>query len=181
MGAACDYLMEIGMEKVEQYEHQLSKYLYEVRCCCWLTWWMGGVRTHTYTHTHIHPHTTQIINRQRLSEVEGVRIYGPKPGADGSQRAALCAFNTASVHASDLAFFLDHEGVAIRSGHHCTQPLHRLLDAKGSARASLYIYNTREDVDALIVKLRETMEFFGAFSSSSAAAGGGGGGAGGSA
>lgn len=119
--------------------------------------------------------------QQRLSEVEGVRIYGPAPGADGSQRAALCAFNTASVHASDLAFFLDHEGVAIRSGHHCTQPLHRLLYAKGSARASLYVYNTKADVDALITKLRETMEFFGAFSatSSSAGAGGGGGGGGG--
>lgn len=120
-------------------------------------------------------------NNQRLSEVEGVRIYGPKPGADGSQRAALCAFNTDSVHASDLAFFLDHEGVAIRSGHHCTQPLHRLLNAKGSARASLYVYNTKEDVDALITKLRETMEFFGAFQTGAAAGGAGGGGGGGGA
>ena len=111
--------------------------------------------------------------KQRLSEVEGVRIYGPQPGTDGSNRAALCAFNTASVHASDLAFFLDHEGVAIRSGHHCTQPLHRLLQAKGSARASLYVYNTRADVDALITKLRETMEFFGAFSAAPAGGGGG--------
>ncbi len=108
-----------------------------------------------------------------------MRIYGPKPGADGSQRAALCAFNTASVHASDLAFFLDHEGVAIRSGHHCTQPLHRMLQAKGSARASLYVYNTKEDVDVLVAKLKETMEFFGAFSASSSSSSSSSGGAGG--
>ena len=76
----------------------------------------------------------------------------------------MCAFNTEKVHASDLAFFLDQEGVAIRSGHHCTQPLHRLLGAKGSARASLYLYNTKEDVDVLITKLHETIDFFGNFS-----------------
>lgn len=128
MGAACDYLMSLGMDKVEAHEHELGKYLYE-----------------------------------KLSEVEGVRIYGPKPGPDGKGRAALAAFNTEQVHASDLAFFLDHEGVAIRSGHHCTQPLHRLLHAKGSARASLYTYNTKKDVDVFVAKLRETMEFFGNF------------------
>jgi cysteine desulfurase / selenocysteine lyase len=78
-------------------------------------------------------------------------------------RAALAAFNTDSVHASDLAFFLDQEGVAIRSGHHCTQPLHRLLGAKGSARVSLYLYNTVEEIDTFVAKLQETIEFFGSF------------------
>ena len=135
MGAACDYLMGVGMEKVEEHEHQLGKYLYE-----------------------------------RLSEVEGVRIYGPPPGKEGKGRAALASFNTDQVHASDLAFFLDHEGVAIRSGHHCTQPLHRMLHAKGSLRASLYVYNTKGDVDVFITKLKETMDFFGNFQSGGAGA-----------
>jgi len=75
----------------------------------------------------------------------------------------LVAFNSDKVHASDLAFFLDQEGLAIRSGHHCTQPLHRLLGAKGSARASLYFYNTKEEVDTFITKLQETIDFFGSF------------------
>lgn len=103
---------------------------------------------------------------EKLDEVEGLRIYGPPPGENGKGRAALAAFNTDQVHASDLAFFLDHEGVAIRSGHHCTQPLHRMLHAKGSLRASLYVYNTKEDVDVFIAKLRETMHFFGNFQGS---------------
>jgi cysteine desulfurase/selenocysteine lyase len=55
---------------------------------------------------------------------------------------------------------LDHEGIAIRSGHHCTQPLHRLFDASGSARASLYFYNTCEEIDTFIAKLKETIDFF---------------------
>ncbi len=74
--------------------------------------------------------------------------------------ASLAAFNVEGIHASDLATLLDHEGIAIRSGHHCTQPLHRLFDASGSARASLYFYNTREEIDSFIVALQETIDFF---------------------
>lgn len=59
--------------------------------------------------------------------------------------------------------YVSQEGVAIRSGHHCTQPLHRLLGAKGSARASLYIYNTEKEVDTLVEKMHETIDFFGSF------------------
>ena len=55
---------------------------------------------------------------------------------------------------------LDHEGVAIRSGHHCTQPLHRILGASGSARASLSFYNTREEIDVFVTALKETIDFF---------------------
>ena len=124
LGAACDYLTDIGMERVASYEDELGAYLYE-----------------------------------SLAAVDGVRIYGPAPAA-GAPRAALCAFNVDGIHPSDLATFLDQEGIAIRAGHHCTQPLHTELGAPGSARASLYIYNTRAEVDALCKNLRETIDFF---------------------
>jgi cysteine desulfurase / selenocysteine lyase len=95
-----------------------------------------------------------------LNGVEGVTIYGPQPQADGSGRAALASFTVAGLHAHDLATLLDQSGVAIRSGHHCTQPLHQVLGISASARASLYIYNTREEVDVFVKVLRETIEFF---------------------
>ena len=78
---------------------------------------------------------------RRMSEVEGVTILGPKIGMP---RAALCAFVVDGVHPSDLSSFLDMEGVAVRAGHHCCQPLHQSLGYSHSARASLYIYNTKE-------------------------------------
>jgi len=78
---------------------------------------------------------------RRMSEVEGVTILGP-PG--GITRAALCAFVVDGVHPSDLSSFLDMEGVAVRAGHHCCQPLHQSLGYSHSARASLYLYNTKE-------------------------------------
>lgn len=91
----------------------------------------------------------------RLAEIPHLRAYGPQ-----GDRAALVAFNVEGLHASDLATLLDRDGVAIRSGHHCTQPLHALLGASGSARASLYFYNTREEIDAFIAALQETIAFF---------------------
>lgn len=97
---------------------------------------------------------------KKLDTIPNLRIYGAKPDKDGEGRAALAAFNVPEIHASDLATLLDHEGIAIRSGHHCTQPLHRLFDASGSARASLYFYNTRDEIDRFIVALQETIEFF---------------------
>jgi cysteine desulfurase/selenocysteine lyase len=98
---------------------------------------------------------------KKLADVPNLRIYGPKPTLEGKGRAALASFNVENIHASDLSTLLDHEGIAIRSGHHCTQPLHRLLEASGSARASLYFYNTREDIDRFIVALKDTIDFFG--------------------
>jgi cysteine desulfurase/selenocysteine lyase len=98
---------------------------------------------------------------QKLQQIPEVRIYGPQPQADGSGRAALAAFTTGSVHPHDLSTILDQTGVAIRAGHHCTQPLHRLLQAQSTARASLYFYNTREEIDAFIVALKDAVEFFG--------------------
>jgi cysteine desulfurase / selenocysteine lyase len=97
---------------------------------------------------------------KKLEQIPDLRIYGPKPDAMGQGRAALASFNVEGIHASDLSTLLDHEGIAIRSGHHCTQPLHRLFNASGSARASLYFYNTREEIDRFAVVLQETIEFF---------------------
>lgn len=97
---------------------------------------------------------------KQLDTIPDVRIYGPQPQADGSGRAALASFTTGSVHPHDLSTILDQAGVAIRAGHHCTQPLHRLVGAQSTARASLYFYNTREEIDTFIASLKEAIEFF---------------------
>ena len=97
---------------------------------------------------------------RKLTEVPKIRIYGPNPTKEGKGRAALAAFNIEGIHGSDLSTLLDHEGIAIRSGHHCTQPLHRLFNASGSARVSLYFYNTYEEIDRFIMALKETIDFF---------------------
>lgn len=123
LGAACEYLQSIGMQRIHDHERALGRYLYN-----------------------------------KLSEIPGIRIYGPEP--EKSERAALVAFNCDGVQASDLSFFLDLEGVAVRSGHHCTQPLHKILGASGSCRASCYFYNSQEEVDLFIDKLKSTILMF---------------------
>ena len=98
---------------------------------------------------------------QRLAELPEVRIYGPRPDAQGEGRAALASFTTGAVHPHDLSTILDQSGIAIRAGHHCTQPLHRDLKAQSTARASLYFYNTKKEIDTFIAALKEAIEFFG--------------------
>lgn len=112
----------------------------------------------------IHDYEVELGNylRRRMDDVAGVRVMGPAVGID---RAALCAFVCDNVHPSDLSTFLDTEGVAVRAGHHCCQPLHRALGVSHSARASLYFYNTKEDVDAFVGHLEDTLKFFGSLSS----------------
>ncbi|GAB5372670.1 hypothetical protein AAMO2058_001684600 [Amorphochlora amoebiformis] len=96
-----------------------------------------------------------------LRDVPGVTLYGPPPETkSGSERGGLVCFNCKGVHSNDLAFFLDQEGVAIRSGHHCTQPLHRALGVAGSARGSMYIYNTPEEVVGFVEALNRTLKLF---------------------
>ncbi|BAZ70272.1 SufS subfamily cysteine desulfurase [Fischerella sp. NIES-4106] len=97
---------------------------------------------------------------EQLEKIPQIKIYGPKPNEQGEGRAALAAFTVAEVHANDLSTLLDTEGVAIRSGHHCTQPLHRYLNIAATARASLSFYNTREEIDIFIKALKETIDFF---------------------
>ena len=96
---------------------------------------------------------------ERLEAVGGLQLYGPHPRH--TTRTGLVAFNCPTVHATDLSFFLDQQGVAVRTGHHCTQPLHAEVGAKGSLRASLYFYNDKSDVDKFIDHLKETIAMFG--------------------
>ncbi|ASS66488.1 MULTISPECIES: cysteine desulfurase [unclassified Paenibacillus] len=92
----------------------------------------------------------------KLSEIDGITIYGPREG-----RVGLITFNLDDVHPHDVATALDSEGIAVRAGHHCCQPLMRWLDVSATARASFYLYNTEQDVDALAASLLRTKEFFG--------------------
>lgn len=95
----------------------------------------------------------------QLSEIEGVSVYGPTPDAPLG-RAALATFNVAGIHPTDLSTILDQSGIAVRSGHLCTQPLHQVLGVSASIRASPYIYNTKEDIDKFISALRDSIDFF---------------------
>ena len=92
----------------------------------------------------------------RLSEVEGLRILGPGP----EQRGGLIAFTLEGVHPHDIAAILDREGVAVRAGHHCAQPLHDRYGIPASARASFYLYNTVQEVDVLAEALHKAQELF---------------------
>ncbi|MDA0268242.1 MAG: SufS family cysteine desulfurase [Cyanobacteria bacterium] len=98
---------------------------------------------------------------QQLNPIPQLTLYGPQPQADGSGRAALATFTVEGIHAQDLSTLMDQSGVAIRSGHHCTQPLHRHLGVTSTARASLYFYNTTQEIDTFIAALKDTIEFFG--------------------
>ncbi|WLR50479.1 cysteine desulfurase [Bacillus tianshenii] len=122
LGAAIDFLEEIGMDNIEAYEHKLAQYAME-----------------------------------RLSGIKGMQIYGPSSG----ERAGLVTFNIDDVHPHDLATVLDTEGIAVRAGHHCAQPLMRWLEVSATARASFYIYNTEEDIDKLADGIIKTKEYFG--------------------
>jgi len=121
LGAAIDFLEEIGMDAIEQHESQLAAYA-----------------------------------MNRLSEIEGISIYGPR-----ERKVGLVTFNLGDVHPHDVATVLDAQGIAIRAGHHCCQPLMRWLKVSSTARASFYLYNTEEDVDRLVSALIQTKEYFG--------------------
>lgn len=96
---------------------------------------------------------------ESLLSVPNVRIYGPAPW-QADHRAPVCSFNVENVHPTDIAEILDlQHGVAIRSGHHCAQILHRTLGINASARASLHFYNTKEEVDVFVHALKATIDF----------------------
>ncbi|MBF2490617.1 cysteine desulfurase [Listeria marthii] len=123
LGAAIDYLAEVGLENIHAHEQTLASYAIE-----------------------------------EMGKIEGITIYGPK---DASKRCGLVTFNLEGAHPHDIATILDEDGVAIRAGHHCAQPLMKWLDVSSTARASFYIYNTKEEIDALIDGLKLTKEYFG--------------------
>jgi len=104
-----------------------------------------------------HEHKLAAYALQRMSEIEGLTIYGPM---DASKRAGVITFNLDDVHPHDVATVLDAEGIAVRAGHHCAQPLMRWLKASATARASFYLYNTEDDIDRLVEGLVKTKEYF---------------------
>ena len=122
LGAAIDYIQELGIDQIHQHEIELIDYL-----------------------------------MPKLQEIEGLKIYGPK---DNVKRGGLIAFNIEGLHPHDVATALDMEGVAVRAGHHCAQPLIQYLEVPATARASFYLYNTKEDCDKLVEALIKTKEFF---------------------
>jgi cysteine desulfurase/selenocysteine lyase len=83
---------------------------------------------------------------ERLSSIPDVTVYGPR---DAEMRTGVVSFNLEGVHPHDAGTVLDEAGIAVRAGHHCCQPLHRMLDVAATLRASFYIYNSRDEVDAL--------------------------------
>ena len=122
LGAAIDYIQELGIDQIHQHEDELIDYV-----------------------------------MPKLQNIEGLTIYGPK---DNKKRSGVIAFNIEGLHPHDVATALDMEGVAVRAGHHCAQPLLNYLDTSATARASFYIYNTKADCDKLVEALQKTKEFF---------------------
>ena len=106
----------------------------------------------------IYQHEKELVRYayDKMSAIEGIEIYGPGKG----NRAGLITFNLKGVHPHDLATALDSEGIAVRAGHHCAQPLMKWCKASSTARASFYIYNTIEEIDQFIESLEKTKEFF---------------------
>jgi cysteine desulfurase/selenocysteine lyase len=93
---------------------------------------------------------------ERLQQIEGLRVYGPPPG----ERSGVVSFTVADIHPHDLATILDQDGVCIRAGHHCAQPLMRRLGVSATARASFYVYSDESDVDALVRALERAKALF---------------------
>lgn len=122
LGAAIDYLNEIGLDRIAQHERELVDYVFP-----------------------------------KLQAIPGLALYGSQ---DQSKRTGVIAFNLDKLHPHDVATALDYEGIAVRAGHHCAQPLMRYLDVPATVRASFYLYNTKEDCDRLVEALYKTKEFF---------------------
>ncbi|MBO8171822.1 MAG: cysteine desulfurase [Bacillaceae bacterium] len=105
----------------------------------------------------IHEHEQKLAQYalEQLRQIDGLQVYGPE------ERGGLVTFNIDNVHPHDVATVLDAEGIAIRAGHHCAQPLMRWLEVTATARASFYFYNDEKDIDALVKGLQKAKEYFG--------------------
>lgn len=105
----------------------------------------------------IHEHEVVLTRyaSERLSEIDDLTIYGPK------ERGGLVTFNVGDVHPHDLSTVLDAEGIAVRAGHHCCQPLMKWLNVSATARASFYLYNTKDEIDRLVEGVLKAKEYFG--------------------
>ena len=120
LGAAAEYLLALGMDRVQRHEQELLEY-------------MTG----------------------RLRQIDGIRLIGT-----AGSKASLQSFMLDAIHPHDLGTILDHQGVAIRTGHHCAMPVMEFFDIVGTARASLALYNNRQDVDRLTDALLAAKEVF---------------------
>lgn len=105
-----------------------------------------------------HEHDLTAYALEKLQEIEGVRIIGP---TTAEHRGSAVSFVVDGIHPHDLGQVLDDQGICIRVGHHCAWPVHRCLGVQATARASFYIYNTRDEVDALVAGVRHAQDFFG--------------------
>jgi len=121
LGAAIDYLNDLGLDKIHSHEQELKHYALE-----------------------------------KLGDIDGLTIYG-----HAEERGAVVSFNIGEIHPHDLSHLLDHDGIAIRAGHHCAQPIMKKLGVAATGRASFYLYNSREDVDRLCESLVKTLKFMG--------------------
>jgi cysteine desulfurase / selenocysteine lyase len=105
-----------------------------------------------------HEHALAAYAMDQLSTIDGLTIYGPR---DAEKRCGLVTFNLDDVHPHDVATVLDMNGIAVRAGHHCAQPLMKWLQVSATARASFYVYNDEADIDKLVAGLRSAKEYFG--------------------
>jgi cysteine desulfurase/selenocysteine lyase len=103
-----------------------------------------------------HSHTLMTRAYTQLSQIDGLQIYGPPP----AERSGVISFTLKDVHPHDLATILDGNGVCIRAGHHCAQPLMRRLGVAATARASFYVYNNDDDITALVNSVRYAADLF---------------------
>ena len=122
LGAAVDYLEQVGMEAIEAYEHELAAYALE-----------------------------------KMADVAGITLYGPS----AERRAGIASFNLDGIHPHDVAQVLDSEGIAIRAGHHCCQPLMAKLGVAATNRASFYLYTVPDEIDRLVAGLHKVRKIFG--------------------
>ncbi len=121
-GAAIDYLLSIGMDKIEEHEHMLTLYALD-----------------------------------KISQIPDLTILGPAE----DNRGGVVAFYIDGIHAHDVAQILDGQGIAVRAGHHCAQPLHKKFNLPATTRASMYLYNTIEDIDSLVIGIQKVKDIFG--------------------
>ena len=117
----------------------------------------------SYTHLDVykrqaHDHALALAARAALAEIPGLRVLGPRAG---QPRAGLVSFALKDAHAHDVVTFADQDGIALRGGHHCNQPLMKKLGLPSTVRASFYLYNTEDDIAALTTSLRRIVQFFG--------------------
>ena len=94
---------------------------------------------------------------ERLAEIPGVKVFGP----EAEHKGAVASFEMDGIHPHDVAQILDAEGIAVRAGHHCAQPLHEMCGVQSTTRASFYLYNTKEEVDALVEGIYKVKKIFG--------------------